>query len=389
MFGPKKNTKVFLSVVAFSCFSSNCGRPIVQTSSDKVTDIQHTPVKRQALGNCWIYATATWAESLHLAATSETINLSESYWTYWDWYNKLMTSGTATPLKLNTSGTWQVASDIIRNYGWMREGDFIPTEDTSEMSQTQAQAEMAVERELQVGGRLARPEQRTSQNVMAALDSAFGVNISTLWPKRRQAFELIVDRDQIGNWVGLDSVIASSTNWSWNQFSYPVVHGQGVEPAESTKVQRKDMLRRVLRALNDHRPVMMSFMVDFNAIKTTPYATFDLQTLKENGMGHQGGHLVVLEDYVVENVPGVGSLGEGDMSPELKAKALEGDLVYLKAKNSWGTNRPERGLTDGYTAFRMDYLNANLPWSTEQSGSDPNRTYWQTALNGFVLPPGY
>src|SRR5437762_12539802 len=37
----------------------------VGASTDPITDITSTWVRRQTIGNCWIYATAGWAESLN------------------------------------------------------------------------------------------------------------------------------------------------------------------------------------------------------------------------------------------------------------------------------------------------------------------------------------
>ena len=78
---------------------------------------------------------------------------------------------------------------------------------------------------------------------------------------------------------------------------------------------------------------------------------FNLDTLAAaQKLGKGGGHLVVLSDYTVTNVPDVGIIGEGDVSDELKAKALEGDLDYVVAKNSWGMNREDRPwLGNGYS----------------------------------------
>jgi hypothetical protein len=94
----------------------------------------------------------------------------------------------------------------------------------------------------------------------------------------------------------------------------------------------------------------------------------------------------VLEDYTVKDVPGIGEIGEGDVSPELKAAALLGTVTSFKAKNSWGKDRPERGLTDGYTTFNADYLFSQLGW---KSGDDDDDLFYYTTLTDFVLPPGY
>jgi hypothetical protein len=84
----------------------------------------------------------------------------------------------------------------------------------------------------------------------------------------------------------------------------------------------------------------------------------------------------------VTDVPGIGDIGEGDVSDEMKEKALEGRINYVVTKNSWGKDRPERGLTDGYTRFDLAYL--NTPIMQEHSPY-----YAQIPLYDFVLPAGY
>lgn len=51
-----------------------------------VTNIPQTSVKAQQIGNCWIYTTVAWAESLHLSATGEQLDLSETWLTYWRFF---------------------------------------------------------------------------------------------------------------------------------------------------------------------------------------------------------------------------------------------------------------------------------------------------------------
>ena len=55
----------------------------VNASTDAITDVNHSRVKRQSIGNCWIYAAASWAESLAKSASpsGSELNMSESYWT--------------------------------------------------------------------------------------------------------------------------------------------------------------------------------------------------------------------------------------------------------------------------------------------------------------------
>ena len=125
-------------------------------------------------------------------------------------------------------------------------------------------------------------------------------------------------------------------------------------------------------------------MIDFNAMNSED-GTFKASTLAAaDGPGRQGGHMLVLEDYVVDNVPGVGRIDEGDVSDEMKQLALTGDLAYLVTKNSWSDK-----VTEGYHRFYIDYLDGQLGWKGADATDDDPRLSYYTTLSGFILPPGY
>lgn len=382
----KKAVKVQLSLTLLLALAGTfgCGeRP--NRSHLLVSDVAHTPVKRQSIGNCWLYATSSWAESLHLSATGQEINLSESYWTYWDWHSKLINSSVS---KINTAGGWFDASRIIRKYGYMLEEDFIASEAESEMSRTQKVAEAAVNFAL-TDGALKNPQDRTEDKVMLVLDLAFGVSMSTLKDKIYTATELATSPQGARVKLSLADQIAGGSA-AWRVLTYPQLFGPNPRISRRIKRQRDNLLRRVFHAVNKKQPVIMSTMVEFSALNTTGDATFDYDLYLNRGYSSgQGGHLLVLEDYTVDNVPGVGSIGEGDVSPELKKAAVLGDLKYLVAKNSWGTNRPDRGLSDGYTRFTADYLNRPLPFGLDDDESDISQGSWYSALSQFIVPPGF
>jgi hypothetical protein len=381
-----KNTRYRLAVMLLfaSLISSSCGeRPSLSNLS--VSDVAHTPVKRQSIGNCWLYATSSWAESLHLSATGQTVNLSESYWTYWDWYYKVLN---ARSQKVNTSGSWMDASRIIRKHGYMLEADFIAGEADSEISTTQKTAEEALNLAMREG-QLKDPANRTAANVMAALDQAFGVKMSSLKEKIRPASELRTNADASRGNYSLADEIAGGRH-AWTILSYPQLFGPDPRIPLRVRRQRASVLQRALEAVNQKKPVIMSVMIEFSALNTEKSATFDYDLYLQRGYSSgQGGHLLVLEDYAVENVPGVGSIGEGDVSNELKEAALQGDLKYLVTKNSWGTERPDRGLSDGYTRFTADYLNRPLPFGLPEDETDISRGSWHSALSQFIVPPEF
>jgi hypothetical protein len=377
-------TKTALAVSLLASWTA-CDRP--RSKSDlAVTDVLHTPVKRQSIGNCWLYATSTWAESLHLSATGRTVNLSESYWTYWDWYEKIL-NGT-TGAKIDSGGDWWRASRIIDKYGYMLEGDFLPDEADDQMSAAQRMAEFAINESLS-SGLLRNTADRRPETVIQALNEAFGVDMSSLSTKRYPASTLQTGAGRPGsNWTLQDEIVGGAH--AWRQLSYPQLQGKNAQPRPWDRRQRTAILQRVLRAANDKRPVIMTSMVEFAALNTENNATFEYDLYLKKGYSEgQGGHLIVIEDYVVDNVPGVGTIAEGNVSNELKQAALRGEVRYLVVKNSWGTDRPDRGLSDGYTRFAMDFLNRPLPFGLEHGETDITKGTWYSALSSFVVPPEY
>jgi hypothetical protein len=371
-----KLRNVLLALVSSSVvLFANCSPKNDGPSKPLVTDIEHTSVKRQSIGNCWLYAHATWLESLLLEHSGEAVDVSESYWTWWHWYDEITNY---TQDQIDTGGSWYTSSSIILRHGWVSEKDFIPEESGMEMSTRQAEALKFINQALDDGDLDSR-NKRTPENVRKVLDQAFGTNMTEAEARSRSAATTM---------VGEDATLEESLNGSekgWIQRIFPGVSGKDRPIPEYIEEQRKVLLKRVLNALNDKKPVVMSLMIDFNAFDREDQ-TFKKSLVDNRGIGSQGSHLVVLEDYTVKNAPGFGEIGEGDVSDAMKQAALEGEIVTFKAKNSWGTNRADRGLTDGYTRFDAAYLFSQLEWKAENEG-DENE--FATTLRYFVIPPGY
>lgn len=388
----KSLTCMFLgSVVLSSCADQ------AATSKPSVTEVPGTRSKRQSIGNCWIYAQASWLEALYLAHHGKTLDVSETYWTYLDWYTKLTEysyedlgtvkdeNGTKK-FEFSTGGSWGLAVSIIEKYGYVTEEEFNFDERLAEKSKLQAEALVKLEEALLEGGELY--EDRSSDKVVAFLDKIFKVDMRTLVTKGQANRSTVIAN---GPKLASSTTVlkAVQTEWKWTPFAT----ARGVKTPEeitpTTKEARRALFKRVMRALNDGQPVLMSFHVFFNALKSDPVlrrGVFSYEELQRNLPStpeDQGGHMVLLTDYTVTNAPGYGDLGLGNLSDEEKAAALEGDLATLVSKNSWGFARAPRGLFDGQSDFTVDYL--TLP--TEQLlGED---TVFASATRDFILPKGY
>jgi hypothetical protein len=355
----------------------------VDSASDDVTDISQTAIRRQSIGNCWIYATVGWAEALHKRQTGMDTNLSESYLTWWHWYDQI-TNGEATD-HVETGGHWGVAGDIITRHGLVMEGDFIPSEANSELSEAQRRALTAVDEALRTG-ELRERTARTPARVRALLDRAFGTDMAAAERRAVRANAYAAGRSGTRTLYLSDMLGTARSTWNPDQRSGTYAWRGVAYPYRAS--DRTTFLRRVLRAMNDGHPVIISWLVDFNALDNE--GDFELQQLQSAGMvGRQGGHLSVLHDYVVDNVPGVpgGTLGLGVLSPAQRTQALQGTLRFFRIKNSWGARRPDRSSHDGYYDLYMTYLNGPIAWKLSEDANAP--TTPRTPISSFILPPGY
>jgi hypothetical protein len=385
----------------------------VEASTDPITVIDQTIVKRQSIGNCWAYATASWAESLAKSAGQD-LNISESYISYFHWFDQIANGGVSSSKpEVSTGGWWHVAVQLMTRYGVMLEGDFIADEANVEMSGRQKRALDAMNVALKSGA-LSTPEARRNRTlVRAELDKAWGLSPAVVAQLDRifgKGVTRTLDRSPSANLgtkvmktsdiavmtpdpathqqrrATLRDVIGSRPSFgggsgplAWRSASYPF-DARG----------RRDFQKRVQRAMADHAPVVISWFVDFNALDAegrfaAPPAT----------PGRQGGHMTVLDDYEIQNVPGFGTLKAGvDATPEQLTAALDdrAEIVFFRVKNSWGSFRPDRQfVVPGYHDLYMPYLNGPVDRCEEDANgnTDPENCFPTTPLNQVILPAGY
>ena len=371
---------------------------------EPVTDVNHTAVRNQSIGNCWSYAATGWAESLHRARTGNDINISESYITFWDWYGKI-TGGrvttTAGRAEVPTGGWWDGAMTILKARGVVYEAEFIPEEAEAARSTRQSDALRAINTALNEGGALATAASRRdpalvlqtlftawqlSPAVRAEITRVFGARGTTTLPSSRTTADgffrpvssIAVRTSAYRNGRGqqLDGTLADVMGYgrfAWRSASY------GTSATARTAFQQ-----RVMRALNDNQPVLISWLVDFNAMSAQ--GVFRLSNLTT--AGRQGGHLTVMEDYqVVIRQPGQPerTLPAGTVASEADQAlaARYGSIEFIRIKNSWGTARDPSGtgFFGGYTDLYTDYLNGPITWTEDMSPRTP--------LSSVILPPGY
>jgi hypothetical protein len=409
------------SFLALAPLATGCsGGDPAQDSSD-ITDVNHTDVERQAIGNCWLYAHASWIESMNLSATGKAFDVSQSYWTYWHWYEQIVGENVG---EIETGGSFGVANDIVLDRGVMPEKSFIKEDLASEMSSRQSSALATINQELSEG-RLADDSARSdprlvrqvldeawqlSSSVKGALTKAFGKDgQKTLRSGGTTTYTAIVkpssfkvqytERDTDPDAPTVKNTTLDVAIDDWREAYYPSYGG-------NVASQRRSFLVRVQKALHDRQPVVITWDVDFNAMEGLDPETkgsFNLTTLKNAGRpGRQGGHMTVLEDYqaVTEEF---GTLAAGvtldptdpDDQAKLDAALLPSTQVsFLRIKNSWGALRDDRASAPGFPGYHdlyLDYLNGPIAWCPDaaEPKSSSSCSGKSNPFDNVVLPPGY
>jgi hypothetical protein len=158
-----------------------------------------------------------------------------------------------------------------------------------------------------------------------------------------------------------------------------------------TKAARRAFARRWQKALNDNQPVILSWFVDFNALDESGRFAAPPAT-----PGHQGYHMVVMDDYEFDGVPGFGMLAAGikETRPEALAASLSdtATVKFIRIKNSRGSYRSDRqfvlpGYHDLHTAD-LDGPVQECATNADES-TNVNACWSTTPLQDVTLPPGY
>jgi len=396
-----------LAVTTLACASE----PGVDAAStdDELTDIANTSIKRQVVGNCWLYTATAWTEALHLKATQRQTDLSESYLTYWRWFDQLAAAADAqtVPAQIVEGADWETASNLIRRYGVVDEDKFVPeTTFASFTSGGDAAALSETNRALRDGASplrtaMAKRDRGALRRALDALwhlppaltadlDAAFG-------PDARRTFDVTGTLAPVGNRVKApseivvaspdakqgrvtelklsDLLIGAVAQWRW---------ADSPADANVNRRARRAFETRIQRALHDGLPVPITWPIDFGAIDATGKFSFDP---KRTPPSPPGMHMSLIYDYEVRDVPGFGTLpvGEVESRPDALTAALDerANIAFFRVKNSWGL-MPSNPLELG---GRL------LPSAPAFGDHDIEPAYayrWARAWTFYaILPPGY
>ncbi len=398
------------------------------TTDDITSSANLTEVKRQSIGNCWLYAVASWTEALEKGATQSGENYSESYWTFWHWFEQLA-NGYSVGTEISTGGSYMTAAGLIDRYGVMAEKDFIPEEAASEMSSRQSSALNAMNAWIKGGGLTAAgaPKKGTveyrgyilkqlekawglSTTRTDALHRVFGVNVTRTVDKsfasRKPGYQVLRAKDVfaaipdvtqskaagkvvINPKLTLQDAIGSGSGYyrsgthAWTEVNLPYQSGE-----------RRAFYQKVQRSLHDGVPVVSSWFVDFNALTSDSH--FSKKFLETKGPGRQGGHMTLVTDYTAKTSDGkTYAAGQDVTDKAVLAQLLDAktEILSIRMKNSWGANRPDRwqqAQMPGFHDLDADYLNGPLKRCKEVNGtSDPKQCSDDTGMQDIVVSPVY
>ena len=284
----------FCLPVAVGAMACSTGQDDTGSGTDDVTTVPESGVKDQSTDICWIYATTGWVESLHLGATGETLNLSETYLTYWNYFDQIV-AGEVTGGMVEEGGSWGEAADKILKYGMINAGDFVAAEATEILSKDQAAALKAVDKALKSGELRTGAARRDRAGVRAFLDKAFkltpamiaqldatfGKDVSKTLDKdyasaplpagvtikkasdfkaklknpTTNRIDTVTVEDAMGTHKATNNLEHRNGDYAWQDVAYP-----------KSDADRRTYLIRVQRALTDHLPVVINWTVDFAAL---------------------------------------------------------------------------------------------------------------------------
>jgi hypothetical protein len=414
-------TVAYVAVLSFAGLLA-CNEPDATTRSQAITDVDHSGVERQSVGNCWLYSQASWVESMNLAARRasatgavDELDVSQSYWTYWHWFDQVTDGFFGT--EIETGGFQFTGNSIVLERGLMRDADFIPDEATAEASARQASALAQINAELAAGGALSTAEaRRDGKLVRQIFDEAWGLS-QDMRGQLDRAFgddgqrTLRLDADLSGTQIISPASVpvrytelAGSSGQIRDTNLVEAVADWRIARYPFSAADRRAFLQRVQRALHDRQPVVLTWNVDFNALENGDNerrGAFNMQTLAAAGVaGRQGGHMTVLEDYEAETdefgvLAAATTLNPADPTDAAKLRAALAPstrIKFLRTKNSWGSLRPDRAFAKdfpGYHDLWLDYLNGPIAWCPDASNPSSGCNDETTPLREVMLPPGY
>lgn len=408
---------------------ASCGAPPAPGSeADAVTEIPRTsPRNQKETGNCWLYATAGWIESLEYAALAgdatkrAPLHVAPAYWDYWDWYGKITggqvhgTSVSEVKDELDSGGSWGTAVELVLARGLVRDPDFLGDgASTDAKGTTAALATLATsltrgalaKAHARADGALVRREIERAFGVRAAVARAiadvFGEDGRATLRDGATASGIIQDaehvlivhpqpsgppipgtlREAIGDAASKSDPDRRVGPHAWTDVLY--------HPTDAD--DQRAFLRRIQRALHAGAPIPFGWYWASNADPTETGA-FTSIPKKPASEADSVDHETLLVDYEVDDVPGYGRLAVGTPANDAQKAAALADaarIVFFRAKDSYYAYRTGKaGARIGYSDLYVDYLVGSVRVCPIGVARTSSKCHDQVPLEDVTLPPGF
>jgi hypothetical protein len=393
--------RIFASLFAFAALTvpavgvAGCSNsaPDASTSSDDLTSIKKTTAKQQSIANCWLYAVASWNESLHLRVSTENLDISEAYWSYFHWFDRLtdnkITQG--NPDDFAPTGLWGTGLELMRQRGWMNETDFLPQDGGEVYSARQQRALETLDDSLYSGALSSAAARADRALVISELTRAWGL-LPEVAEQLRAAFGPTYERTLLSPEVnlqggGVHAPREISVGRVTNGATTVALTMEDIlgEPAPDTRYDEavrvgkyawsqvwpsmefnygdgRPFIVRVQKALNQNLPVGITWWADDKKLSESG-------AYSRIGKGYVSRetylHTSLIVDYQV-NAPGFGVLPVGvpETRPEALAASLlpDAEVQFFRIKNPWWGSYDLDGQRTafadgpGYHDVDLDYL---------------------------------
>ncbi len=403
-----------LALAGAACASSDSS---AETTDDEITNIPTGTIKDQSeTGNCWLYATTAWAESLAADPTTGKVKeLSTAYLVYWNFYDQILTSHGKRFRGVEwTGGSWGQAVEIVLRYGLMAQYDFTHERSAQADATIALDAMTAINTSLKSGA-LRRPASRRDPvlvrqelnrafkldpELARALDAAFGEDgtktfvMSThgdttpiLAPSEvrvrspregASALEETTLSEAIGQRAADDPDVRVGA-FAWRKAEAP----RPSDPAARSRELRA-FLKRVQIALHHGVPVPISWCVEEDGQDGRKRYSKPVSGVLDGDCAHE----TLIVDYEAKLANGHVLEADREATAEELEQALRDDteLVFLRVKNSWGLDdAPKSGFTDLY----LSYLESSIRACPDRDASSAECVDWTYMLDEVTLPPGF
>jgi hypothetical protein len=356
-------------------------------------------------GNCWLYATVAWAQTLEWQAlvhdgranasdpSTRPPPFSIAFYDYWDWHDRI-TSGVlkkkVTSDDLDAGGSWGSAVELMTKHGLMRASDFGAVGVTAEADLiSAASAEMA--KSLTSGALADLATRSDTAAVRRELDRVFKVRgdvaesalttdeIDVIAPHPDGTSEVVTLTQAIGTRVPGDNPDLRSGPFAWTDVVY----------APSSAADVRPYFQRIQRALQANVPLPVGWFFPDN-IDPNDTGQFRSVPSAPGTPDDSVEHETLIVDYAAEDVPGYGKLAAGaPATKEEQEAALDpaAKVTFLRVEDSDDVVHRKSLRTSKDLYF--EFLTASARTCPNRDPKSPKCETHKTVLLDVTFPAGF